>query len=102
MNDEKLEGNFVNSTDYKQNFTNWYSTEPDNNRGDQDYVAMSPDGTWGDFQSSKWFSIICQHDCGDTQLPTSSTTITSNTGVTITAFSETTTLFPKITNLITT
>ena len=61
-----------------------------------------PDGKWNDWSSDSTAYIICQHDCGDTQIPTSSTTTTSNTGTTTTDYTATTTLFSKITNPTTT
>ena len=57
------------------------------------------DGKWNDWSSDSTAYIICQHDCGDTLIPTSSTTSTPNIGTTTTDYTATTTLFTKIINL---
>ena len=64
LNDITTEGLFVSSMGERINFTNWHGTEPDNQNGTQNFVAMWNDGTWNDYNGN--FStavVICQFDC---------------------------------------
>ena len=46
--DEQSEGNWYWTDGESSSFVNWRSGEPNNERGEEHYALISPDGTWND------------------------------------------------------
>ena len=68
LNDIKKEGKYVRfSNGQSANWLNWYSGEPSNSWGGEDYVAMylvkSTPNDWNDYSSMEYVVIVCEKNC---------------------------------------
>lgn len=52
LNDAAVEGSYVWSDGTPYDYQNWNPGEPNNDRGDEDYVNMWTSGTWNDLPNS--------------------------------------------------
>ena len=60
VNDADNEGEWRNECGHLQTYLPWESGQPNNYGGDQDYVHLHMDGTWGD-AGNGGFDTLCTH-----------------------------------------
>ena len=60
--DEEIEGEWVDSAGYNITYFNWYTNQPDNNKGREHYLHYRPGwgGKWNDHVGTNVENIICQ------------------------------------------
>ncbi|MFZ1422702.1 MAG: HYR domain-containing protein [Saprospiraceae bacterium] len=63
LHDSNIEGVFQWLDGSPLSFTNWYTGQPNNANGEQDYVELVPDGTWNDQYNTSTREFICKIPC---------------------------------------
>ena len=60
--DEEIEGEWVDSNGFNITYFNWYTNQPDNNKGREHYLHYRPGwgGKWNDHVGTNVENIICQ------------------------------------------
>jgi len=65
LSDAAQEGNFVWASGEPRTYNNWYTGQPNNLNGNQDYVQMLSSGAWDDIYNNKQLEFVLELPCTD-------------------------------------